>query len=855
MRNRSEFSLGRFASIWVILAVGFNGVAAFAQDAGTQESGVPLVESAATARVIVKLRHDSTLVRSHALSASAGASETRTAVTARANSLGVRLGINLGAGRAISQHAQVVTATGMSSAALAQRLAAQNDVEYAVVDHRRMRNLVPDDPLYLQGPPLSAGAGGPASGQWYLRAPSGEVAASINAVGAWSLTIGDPTIVVAILDSGVRPDHPDLINRLLPGYDMVSDISTANDGGARDADSSDPGDWVTAAESSEQSSQFFGCAVENSSWHGTVVASILGAASNNGLGMAGVAGGVRLLPVRVLGKCGGYDSDIVAGMQWAAGISVPGVPANPAPARVINMSLSGHGACTQSYLDAFNTISSLPDPAVVVVSAGNSVGHAVGAPGNCSGAIAVAGLRHIGTKVGFSDLGPEIAVSAPGGNCVNLDTALPCLYPILAATNTGTTTAESSSYTDSYNRSVGTSFSAPMVAGTIALMLSVQPTLTPAEVKSALQSSARAFPFRGAAEDPQTGAIQDCHAPNGIEQLQCYCTTSTCGAGMLDAASAVAAALGLRPRISVSQTLHPGEVATLSSAGSLLGNGRSVASVQWQILDGGGIVSALSGGADTAQATLTPGATGRFSVRLTITDDQGLTASAETVVSVLPYVTIAGWNLLGNGTESALEVAAVFGDATKVNAVWRWVNSGNATGIAYPVWAFYTPTQSDSGRAYAASKGYAFLTTINAGEGFWVDAKVAFPLPSPSGAPVLSSSFAPANAGGAGGARALTLGWNQISIGDNLTPGQFNAAISGTATPPLGAGMSVPTNLTSLWAWDAGLSRWYFWAPHLVNNGGLATYLANKNYLDFATLPTNPTGTLSPVTGFWVSMP
>ena len=531
-----RFCLG----IWLTLALGFNSVAVFAQDERNPVHNVRIEEPADAARVIVKLRRDSALLRKHALSATADAGKTLDAVTARANSLGARLGVSLRAGRALNEHAQVVSASGISSAALAERLAAEADVEYAVIDQRRTHFAVPNDPLYTQGPPISGNTGGPTAGQWYLRAPAGEITSGINATGAWDITTGSPDIVVAVLDTGVRPDHPDLANRLLAGYDMVSDVSTANDGDGREADASDPGDWVTASESSNQSSPFYQCDVADSSWHGTQTASLIGAASNNGVGMASVAGGVKLLPVRVLGKCGGYDSDIIAGMNWAAGLPVPGVPTNPTPARVINMSLGGSGACPQSYLDAVNAIIGKQNPAVIVAAAGNSSGHAVSAPANCAGVIGVAGLRHIGTKVGFSDLGPEVSISAPGGNCVNTASGAPCLYPILTATNTGTTTPLASSYTDSFNASLGTSFSAPLVAGTVALMLSVQPSLTPVEVKAALQNSVRAFPSASAGSSSQSGTVQDCHAPNGSDQLECYCTTSTCGAGMLDAASALA---------------------------------------------------------------------------------------------------------------------------------------------------------------------------------------------------------------------------------------------------------------------------------------------------------------------------
>jgi len=535
------------SGLWLAFALSFNPAAAFAPAEQPLPYDAQPGGAAQEARVIVKFKQDSALLRQHALSSAASAGETLDAVKVRAKSLGVRLGVSLRAGRALSKHAQVVSLSGVSSAVLAERLSAEADIEYAVTDQRRSYFALPNDPLYTQGPAINGSTGGPSAGQWYLQAPSGEVTSGINAAGAWNITTGNPDIVVAVLDTGVRPEHPDLANRLLTGYDMVGDGSMTNGGNGRKAGASDPGDWVSSSESGNSSGPYYQCDVSDSSWHGTMTSSLIGAASDNGAGMAGVAWGVKLLPVRVLGKCGGYDSDIIAGMNWAAGLHVPGLPLNPAPARVINMSLGGSGACPQSYLDAVNAIIGKQNPAVIVAAAGNSAGHAVSSPANCPGVIAVASLRHIGTKVGFSDLGPEISISAPGGNCVNMAYGTPCLYPILAATNTGITTPAASSYTDSFNISVGTSFSAPLVAGTVALMLSVQPSLTPAEVNTVLQRSARAFPSAGAGGGSSSGEVQYCHAPNSGDQLECYCTTSTCGAGMLDASSAVAMALHSNP--------------------------------------------------------------------------------------------------------------------------------------------------------------------------------------------------------------------------------------------------------------------------------------------------------------------
>ena len=499
-----------------------------------------------SARVIVKFKAASASLRLQAESIAAQHS-------ARAQALGQRQGMELSAGAAVSERAQVVYATGISSAALAQRLASDSDVEYAVPDSEARVQVAPNDPLYADG----VGGNGPGVGQWYLRAPVGAVKSSIDIESAWNVTQGNPAIVVAVIDTGVRYDHPDLLavtsgGKLLPGYDMISSPQSANDGDGRDADASDPGNWVTAAEANQVGGPFYHCTTlntttglyvaRNSIWHGTVVSSLVAAITNNGIGMAGVGPNLRVLPVRVLGKCGrGSESDIIAGMRWAAGLSVPGAPINPTPARVINLSLGGDGACDAAYQDAVNEVLALG--IVIVASAGNDNGHAASKPANCSGVIGVAGLRHVGTKVGGSSLGPEVAISAPYGNCVNATAGAACLYPILGATDLGTTVPVGPTYTDSFNYSIGTSFSSPLVAGVAALVLSVQPALTPQQVRVVLQSTARQFPTTS-----DTAGVPQCTAPQfdgsgtPIAQGECICTIDTCGAGMLNAGAAVTAA-------------------------------------------------------------------------------------------------------------------------------------------------------------------------------------------------------------------------------------------------------------------------------------------------------------------------
>ena len=521
----------------------------------------PRIPPETGARVIVSLKPEAALLRRQALSAATARSSVAQAAQARADALAARAGVALTAGRMLGARAQVVQAAGIDSATLAARLAAHPDVEYAVPDRRRRITTPPNDPLFAHGP---ASGLGPAVGQWYVRQPDATLRSAINAQGAWDVVTGNPSIVVAVLDTGVLANHVDLAGRVLPGYDMIEDVATANDGNGRDSDASDPGDWITPAEDAH--GVFQGCGASDSSWHGTQVSGIIGAAANDGVGMAGVASGVRILPVRVLGKCGGYDSDIVAGIYWAAGVDQPGLAGSKTRARVLNLSLGSEGACSQAYRDAIATLAADPYRAILVTAAGNSTGHAVGTPANCPGVVAVTGLRHAGSKVGFSDIGPEVTIAAPGGNCVNITDGSACLYPILTTSNSGLTrpNAGGSIWTDSYNNiSVGTSFSAPMVAGTVALMLSARPELTPLQVIATLQATARPFPTSGADNGPDDPTpVPMCRAPDGTDQLQCYCSAGLCGAGMIDAAAAALSVVqGVPLSESAGQLLDFGEQA------------------------------------------------------------------------------------------------------------------------------------------------------------------------------------------------------------------------------------------------------------------------------------------------------
>ena len=201
-------------------------------------------------------------------------------------------------------------------------------------------------------------------------------------------------------------------------------------------------------------------------------------------------------------------------------------------------------------------------------------------------------------------------------------------------------------------------------------------------------------------------------------------------------------------------------------------------------------------------------------------------AQAQTAVALE-----TGWNLIGNGDTASLNVAdaSLFGNPDNVTTVWKWLPASSK-------WAFYAPampTLSD----YAASKNYDVLATIAGGEGFWVNAKKPFSVSLPNGTAVLASSIR----------SGLQPGWSLIAIGETRSPGEFNLLLS-AITPAAG---TVPINVTTLWAWDSGHSKWYFYAPGMTNGGEFAAYIQSKSYLDFTSSNRN----LGTGVGFWVNKP
>ncbi|MFZ6027805.1 MAG: S8 family peptidase [Chloroflexota bacterium] len=399
-------------------------------------------------------------------------------------------------------------------AAIAARLTALPEVEYAEPDPRLFPVLEPNDTNYL------------GLAQWSLFSfddPRPAYRAyGVNALAAWDITTGSAGIIVAVIDTGIT-DHHDLAGRTVPGYDFIADVPTANDGNGRDNDPHDPGDWLTAEEIA-QNPAFTGCSVRSSSsWHGTHVAGTVGAATNNGVGVAGINWNSKILPVRALGKCGGYSSDIADGIRWAAGLDITTtIPANQNPAQVINLSLGSKGSCLTIYQNAIDD--AVAAGATVVISAGNDgADSGLYRPGNCNGVITVAATDRAGALASYSNFGTAIEISAPGGSG-----GTGSADAILSTWNRGQQGPVYPTDNSDYAYYTGTSMSAPHVAGVASLLLSRNPNLAPVEVLQILQKSATVFP-----------TVSACPVVADRPANWCQCTTAACGSGIVNAGDAL----------------------------------------------------------------------------------------------------------------------------------------------------------------------------------------------------------------------------------------------------------------------------------------------------------------------------
>jgi len=253
-----------------------------------------------------------------------------------------------------------------------EQLNEMDKVEYAqpnwILQHqlRQVRVMAengnnPDDPLFSQ--------------QWHFHnngTDEGESPGGISLPKRWQKGVGKNEVVVAVVDTGILPDHADIVGspNLGKGFDFISDSFVGNDGDGRDDDPTDPGDGYSFFECFFLNGDF---GPQDDSWHGTHVAGTVGVVNtNNGEGVAGSAWNVTIVPVRVLGKCGGSTTDINDGIRWAAGLEVDGAPENLNPAKIINLSLGGPGACTDSPATQAAINDAVAQGTTVIVAAGNN---------------------------------------------------------------------------------------------------------------------------------------------------------------------------------------------------------------------------------------------------------------------------------------------------------------------------------------------------------------------------------------------------------------------------------------------------------------------------------------------------
>ncbi len=279
-------------------------------------------------------------------------------------------------------------------------------------------------------------------------------------------------VVVAVIDSGVMLTHEDLYT--LPGYDFVSTATTGNDGDGRDSDPTDPGDWVSDEELLT-GNLGPGCTASDSTWHGTAIAGLIGAASANNLGIAGGAAKVALLPVRITGKCGGYIHDMVDGIRWAAGLSVSGVPENPHPARIINLSVGFAGRCEADLQRAINDATSAGS--IVIAAATNSAADLDSSPYSpaiCDNVLSIAANTREGNLTDYSAHGSMIFLMAPGGTRDD---------GIITTENRSNSAPDLAS---GYGYHYGTSLASAHVSAAVATLLSIDPTLDNRSIRNTL---------------------------------------------------------------------------------------------------------------------------------------------------------------------------------------------------------------------------------------------------------------------------------------------------------------------------------------------------------------------------------
>ena len=604
-------------------------------------------------RLVVKLRNPTASELVRPMSAS------------RVQALSATAGVSMKSVRAVAGGASLLvmdTPLPLSEArAVAARLTLDSGVEYAEPDIMFKRLATPNDTRFNDF-------------QWNLFAPTSTYTGALAAGGtksapatgganlplAWDVTTGHSSAVLAIIDTGIV-NHQDLNGagiapfsatyvpngRFLAGYDFISEgvgagtvpaNFVANDGNGRDPDPSDPGDFITTQEETDYPSLCDDgqAGPQNSSWHGSHMSGVAAAASNNAMGIAGVAWNIRILPVRALGKCGGSLTDIAEAIRWAAGLSVPDVPANPTPAQVINLSLGSGPTVTcdvtmQSAVDA-----AIAAGAVVVAATGNEGSLGLSVPAKCNGVIAVTAHTINGENAIYANIGPNGGagpnpiISSPGGGeptvlGANGPTDDPnwfgyyiwstVLFGSTSPTSTDTSNPPRSG--PAYAGFTGTSAATPQVAAVAALIKSMIPSASPAAIRNYLVNTVRPHPVGGACTLPP---------PMGFQ--------GQCGPGLLDANAAVRAAALNAPPVVIAQPLNAAAIEGQTATFTVDATGAGPITYQWRR---NGIPIAGATSASYTTPVLTIGADNGTTYSVVITNGVGtVTSSAATLAVTAP---------------------------------------------------------------------------------------------------------------------------------------------------------------------------------------------------------------------------